>query len=584
MPTSDVQKTVEEWVKVIPKALIEQFSQQAKIEALSEEIETTLNPALEQAGFKAEIKLLSNNFNKIVRLKVENTYEMDSSENEDGMDLEEDPLYFCLCFEDKSKFVQPDISDQLANYRKEDKITAHMATAYASNQTDEHRVSLLPFYQGGTLEDKVSYATYFQPASDTANDKDNYDQLCALKAVQNQYFSRHNDIRFTSEGMQNANHFRVFSYESVNAAIQLYELAEKNAQLQNAQNTKSTSRLDRLKATISRSRTKKEEIEPDNQNEKKHIDNFFKFLIYSVEGSIPPGPKQATLVNKLQEQFPDKQQGENYIERVRIAMEQCNNILSDEINELQFDANLTEVIEAQQKQLLDMSIEVAELFTALEESDIQYFDLKATNFFVVDGKLVISDNKSLTQRGDDTVLFGTGHMTYKTPDKEFSQESLNESVDKEWAKNLTKYQMGVMLYDMTIGITGQHIFSSTDQLLDAGLVKELNFDHQCFETETGKVMQTIIQSLTQIDPTQRPDISNIRDALVEYKQGSDNLMVMEEELKVELPPPPPMLVCPPISPPVPSVSLKEKAELQRSSTKEFDKEKDFIEPSGPGLN
>ena len=523
---NEIQDSIQDWIKDFPDILIKNISEKAIIGELQAHLDNTLPPQLADAGYKGTVKLLSANFNKIFSLEIKKIAKNNVLEAVgEGVSQEiEGPSSFCLTFEDLSKYVEPDAGVSLTTNRPNEAVNLHMAPVHASKKGFDHRVSLLPLYKGGTLDDKVSYGSYFEAASDKSNDMSNYQTLCTLRAIQNQYFKPHNNIRFTEEGMQSGSTNRVFSYESVNAAIQLYGLAEKQSELfEQSQAPKSNSPLRRLRESFGRQSSSNVEVPIDNKSQKKHIEDFFKFLIYSVEDAIPEGVEKNNIVAHLEDivkpfkpspKMPDQAEKKVNLEQVKEAIGLCNVVLSEAINSIQLEASLDEVVKSQQKILLDMSIKVTQLFDTLEQSDVQYYDIKATNFFVVDDKLVFSDTKSLTQRNGDTVQFGLGHMTYKTPKEEFSVAEDKPTVTKEWAKGLTKYQTGILLYDMTIGITGQHIFSKANELLDAGLMKDLDFDHPCFMTETGQVMKTQIQAFTHPDPAQRPDIRQVQQALI----------------------------------------------------------------------
>lgn len=556
MLEKEAEEIIQNWVRNIPAPLVESFSQHARIQELHEYLEQTLNPPLAEAGYKATISLLSAKYNKIVALEIQNTSEISMVENNEN-DFKvaiEDTSVFCLSFEELQNYLEPDTGLELIA-KAEEGVASHLAPIYASNKAKGHRVNLLPFYQGGTVDNKTDYASYFRAASEESPDKDNYITLCSLRAIQNQFFKEHADLNFSHEVMQSASKYKAFSYESIFTAIHLYELAEKKAELLLSQQPK-PSYIQLLRSSVTGSNIPAEIITPDYEQEKKHINDFFRFFRYAVEAAIPQGLEFDTIMQDLQAHFPDQQQQGSFIENVKAALKDCDAIISEIINKIQFESNLDEIIDAQQKELLDISIQVTELVLALEASDAQYYDFKATNFFTKDGKLIISDNKTLAQRKDDVVTLGTGHMTYKSPIGEYT-EGEGILVRKEWAQNLAKYQIGLMLYDMTMGITGHCEFCSVYRIADAGMT--LDFDHPCFQTPTGKILQTQIQALTSYDPAQRPDIDQIRTALVTFKEERARLNAIEEESRgISLPPSPQPLTSSRDSQQDAELSIKEK--------------------------
>ncbi len=120
-------------------------------------------------------------------------------------------------------------------------------------------------------------------------------------------------------------------------------------------------------------------------------------------------------------------------------------------------------------------------------------------------------------------------MTYRTPVSEFSASEDKHKVGNPWAKNLIKYQIGLMLYDMTIGLTGQHGLSDAENLVDAQLTKELNFDYPCFATKIGQAMKSHIQALAHLDPECRPEIHQVRAQLEGFRYENEPADSIEKE-------------------------------------------------------
>ncbi len=412
-----IRSIIQDWVLVLPEELIKKFSEQAQIEDLNTHIKRTLKPSLSELGYNVDVKILSKNLNKIVRLTIENISMASASDDSSEADWSietEDPLYLCLTFEDLSKVLEPQARANIISRNQDADINAHFAPVYASKTGLNHRVSLLPLYLEGTLDDRVSYSSYFEPASETSTDSSNYQTLCRLQAIQKQYFQSHDRIYFTIDGMESALKFRTASFESINTAIQLCSLAEKREEI----SKKSDNRFKRFRSAFKKTDRLQQDKESTSSDRKKtHIRDFFKFLQYAVRDAINGNIELQTYlerINSISENLnghslsPKKSTG--YLEDVKKAIVDCNAIITQAIDSIQLDAQLVVVIEAQQKELLNMSILLTELFENLEQSDVQYYDLKATNFFVVDNKLVITDTKTLTKRGDTHVLFGTGHM------------------------------------------------------------------------------------------------------------------------------------------------------------------------------
>ncbi len=527
MPNQYIQDIIANWVATLPGDLINNLGtlRSDNLDNNMKALEETLNPILADAGYKAEVKALSLGFNKIIRLKIENTSEPVDLEEIKNEEIEE-PFNYCLSIENLEMYIEPDVRTELAN--KENEAAAHLAPVYASNQTNAYRASLLPFYKDGTLDDKISFATYFDAASEESLDLDRYITLCSLKNIQNQYFKQHNNVAFTPEVMYAAGRYREFSYESINTAMHLYELAEKKAEI----NKKLEGSNSPGKKIMSALRGRRSSEELNVEEEKKHINNFFDSLIESVQTALRDYPEKDAeikdLINDLQAHLPNQESG-NFLRNTRASLDYFNNAISKFIDNIQFEADLGMVMENQQKVLLPVAIDVMRCADDFERNDIQYWDWKAPNIFMTEGQLVFTDTKTLTQRQNDKVSFGLGHMTYRAPDSEMYQQT-GESVDIEWAKGLAKFQIGLMLYEMTLGWTGMTESLNTPHLLNIGIIKELDFDYPCFKTNTGQILEKQIKALTDLDPAKRPDFSKVQEALITFTTENEMIRQHQEDI------------------------------------------------------
>ncbi len=490
MAFEHAQESIQRWIENIPKGLIE-LIYEGKTNLLQEYLQETLNLKLREEGFQAEIKLLSAGFNKVYSLTIKDLNQ-DLKKSSSGGSKDVDSIKLCVVFERLGDYIDPNAGQTLRAKNRE--LAQYIAPVYASAMTGKHRVSLLPYYNEGTLDKQTDYASYFPPASDKSLDADCYRLLTHLTTLHEQFFRQ----QHSSKGKLEKHH--VSNFETLYHALEQYStflFKEKAKSL-------------REEKKVDESITTHSKVPGHEQEYIKDIENYFQSLITQLNFILGDHPQRQHLMRELLGKIPDKQSG-NYLEKTYKAVNECEKIVNRLIGDIHFDNKLDQVISAQQRNLLGCSLKLLDLFEVLEKNNIQYFDIKSPNFIVNKDKLVIVDTKTLVERNGPTVRWGNGHMTFQTPQAEFEKLSSSGSrVSSESSKALTKYQLGLALYEMTLGITHHYNQTQTPQLIDAGLKKELDFNFPSFKTEIGRLMAVQIKELTQLDPSLRPDVSEVK--------------------------------------------------------------------------
>lgn len=111
MPNQYIQDIIANWVATLPGDLINNLGtlRSDNLDNNMKALEETLNPILADAGYKAEVKALSLGFNKIIRLKIENTSEPVDLEEIKNEEIEiEEPFNYCLSIENLEMYIEPD--------------------------------------------------------------------------------------------------------------------------------------------------------------------------------------------------------------------------------------------------------------------------------------------------------------------------------------------------------------------------------------------------------------------------------------------------------------------------------------------
>ncbi|KTD58603.1 serine/threonine protein kinase [Legionella sainthelensi] len=151
---------------------------------------------------------------------------------------------------------------------------------------------------------------------------------------------------------------------------------------------------------------------------------------------------------------------------------------------------------------LDAIEQVARIASNLNQKNMAYMDIKATNFLRRASKLITADTKSVVRTDKDNLVDVSDiSTTFEPPEYRFGVE---KTVN---AGAYMAYQIGLMAYDLMVS-TEEH--NAQDTILD-NLQKRapLDFNLPIFKTLEGEHIKELIETILNPDPHSRPPLDVI---------------------------------------------------------------------------
>ncbi|NNM60222.1 MAG: hypothetical protein HKM04_10480 [Legionellales bacterium] len=526
-----IENQLAEMIEGIDNVLLNQLmNDKDRLDFLNAYVKEFADEHLE--GYKVDVKLLSANFNKVFSLKV-------GKVGQNGAVGYDDECKYCVLVENPATFPDPSARTHLgrnilAGGPDVKALDKNIAPIYASkaatdNPIKDHnlRVSLIPFYEN-RLANVVNYQNHM-PDNAPAEAARHYEHQFGLRAVQNKYFKEHNKTQdFTKQDVMQRK--RITSYDSMQTA--------KKTLLDESRVMRDRGR--KLTSFFTSPAPNSVEFQPAFGA---HAKRYFEYLVGDIMGVLREEVEhliddQARLEGKQYEEI-DRTPYDKYLAaqeaqlesmykkgnqvvstmaEVEQAMASMNKFLDTAIMQAESKLeNLPAIIDRQQAAVLPAVVDILDFCGNLKKVDALYYDLKVDNFLLnPDNKPVITDDKTLAVMDETLKMYnyGVGHMTYAPPENE--QSRLNDpdnpgKVNAKAAEALTKFQVGMMMYDMVAGIPGgaSQAFKMSEAI-DSGITKELDFEHPCFKTPIGQFLKLQIKALTDLDPNARPSLDVVK--------------------------------------------------------------------------
>lgn len=156
--------------------------------------------------------------------------------------------------------------------------------------------------------------------------------------------------------------------------------------------------------------------------------------------------------------------------------------------------------------------QLTSLCASFQACNIMNSDIKLTNFLISsNGEPSMSDKKAVNGVNENGNISSPDFITtedYAPP------EFFNENKDNINAEAFTSYQLGMALYDYLVAPK-----VPDDPKAPAWFQqKPLDFNHEIFQSLAGKQLETLIRRMTDPDPSKRPKLTEIQNALERVKQ------------------------------------------------------------------
>lgn len=501
----------------------------ALIESLNQ---TSLPLATNNLLIDTKIKLLSNNINCILKIDVIQTEIGDGSEqNNLGSPI---TYSYCLIKQKLGSFTDADNIKQIENNVM---LKQYLAPHYANktfeisgneDSNNSTRLLLVPYYRQGTLMSLCNFERYIEKSEDNQkilekNELSGYRQsykayrmIKILTGELSDFANKpHDKNQLSIINIATLNQKGLVTHQTYTYALKQLSVLETSDLLDDNKRIL-IAHIQLYHETLVRYA---HELGLDNLKEGQTIDSVIKNLSEHI-------------------QIRKDETGRNYYTRVIniLLNEQRENnefILYHPISDIQMLSE--DVLNKQQTLVWNMAGQILNLFCLLQKLKTKYYDIKPENFLIDDeGNIVIGDTKTMvagypTNSGCYRYK-AAHHLTYAPA--EYNNLLSKDDWSEEEADGITNYQIGTLLYNITVGIAAEDLGESAHEreqlLIEEGLACQLDFNSEHFNTNIGRQLRSIINVLTVADKDMRSSLKNAKIIYDSFNKFTDEPEVFKK--------------------------------------------------------
>lgn len=461
-----------------------------------------------------KIKLLSNNINCILKIDVTQTEMGDGSvQNNLGSPITHS---YCLIkqrlgsFTDAANIKQVENDEELKQYLAPHYANKTFEISSNENSNNNTRFLLVPYYRQGTLMSLCNFERYIEKNEDNEKIleenqffeyKQNYQAYCMLNL-------------FVDKLPGFGNKLNEKNQLAINDIAQL----NKKRLVTNQTYDDALKQLSVLKSA--------ELIDEHKRILIAHIQLYHEAMVRDANQAgllnFEEGQTIDSVIKSLSENYQIKEDetGRDYYTRIihtllEEAAKREEDSLFDPFSDIQILSQ--DVLNKQQTVVWNMAGQILNLFCLLQKLKKKYYDIKPENFLIDDeGNIVIGDTKTmvagyLTDSGCYRYK-AAHHLTYAPA--EYDDLLGEDDWSEGQADGITNYQIGALLYNITIGIAAEDLGESAHErhqrLIREGLTCQLDFNSEHFKTDIGKQLKTIINVLTAPDVDFRSSLTQAK--------------------------------------------------------------------------